>query len=139
MRRTDPPEIGWYELTTTEAGRRDAVTAALGRTAPVFPWHRYTFDLPHGAEHLARTSTCEHQAFRYGAAAYGFQFHLDMDAALIERWLELPAYRDELEAAGLGHGAAEIRAATVRPVPPWAPGRESFDGDRIAARDPTAC
>lgn len=113
VRRNAQPEIGWYELKTTEAGRRDAVTAALGRTAPVFQWHHYTFDLPRGAEHLARTSTCEHQAFRYGAVAYGFQFHLEMDAALIERWLELPAYRDELEAAGLGHGAAEIRAATA--------------------------
>lgn len=113
VRRNAQPEIGWYELATTEAGRRDAVTAALGETAPVFQWHRYTFDLPAGAEHLARTATCEHQAFRYGAAAYGFQFHLEMDTALIERWLDLPAYRDELEASGLGHGAAEIRAATA--------------------------
>jgi GMP synthase (glutamine-hydrolysing) len=113
VRRNRQPEIGWYDLATTDAGRCDPVTAALGTTAPVFQWHSYTFDLPSGADHLARTATCENQAFRYGAGAYGFQFHLEMDAALIERWLGLSGYREELEAAGLGHGAEEIRVATA--------------------------
>jgi len=112
IRRNPSPEIGWYDLATTDGGRRDPVTGALGAHAAVFQWHSYTFDLPAGAEHLARTPTCENQAFRYGAAAYGFQFHLEMDGALIERWLGLPEYRDELVAARLGHGPDEIRTLT---------------------------
>jgi GMP synthase (glutamine-hydrolysing) len=105
-------EIGWYDLETTEAGRDDAVLGPLGETAPVFQWHACTFGLPPGAEQLARTGTCEQQAFRYGGNAYGFQFHLEVDAPMIERWLRLPAYREELAASGIGRDEQSIRAAT---------------------------
>lgn len=114
VRRHEQHEIGWYDLALTEAGRRDPVTGALGESAPVFQWHSRTFDLPHGAEHLARTETCEQQAFRFGAAAYGFQFHLEADAAMIERWLAMPAFREELEAAGPPRSEPAIRAATAQ-------------------------
>jgi len=112
VRRNAVSEIGWYELATTEAGRSDPVLAPLGDVAPIFQWHGYTFDLPAGAAHLARTGTCANQAFRHGDNAYGFQFHLEMDKPLIERWLDLPAYRDELIAAGLGRDADSIRTET---------------------------
>lgn len=111
VRRLEEPEIGWYDLAMTEAGRSDAVLGALGAGAPVFQWHGRAFDLPSGAEQLARTNTCEHQAFRWGTSAYGFQFHLEAEAALIERWLALPAYRDELAARGRDEHA--IRTATT--------------------------
>jgi len=113
VRRHTTSEIGWYELATTEAGRGDPVLAPLGDIAPIFQWHGYTFDLPNGATHLARTSTCENQAFRHGDNAYGFQFHLEMDGPLIDRWLNLPSYRDDLIAAGLGRDAESIRADTL--------------------------
>lgn len=113
VRRQDRGEIGWYDLDVTEAGRNDSVVGALGGRAPVFQWHRYTFDLPHGASHLARTATCENQAFRHAGNAYGFQFHLEADAALIGRWLGLPTYRDELVAAGFGPAIETIQARTV--------------------------
>ncbi|MBS0582095.1 MAG: gamma-glutamyl-gamma-aminobutyrate hydrolase family protein [Proteobacteria bacterium] len=112
VRRHTTSEIGWYELASTAAGRSDPVFAPLGDSAPIFQWHGYTFGVPEGAAHLARTGTCENQAFRYGDNAYGFQFHLEMDKPLIERWLNLPAYRDELIAAGLGRDAESIRADT---------------------------
>jgi GMP synthase (glutamine-hydrolysing) len=112
VRRHEVSEIGWYDLATTSTGRSDPVFAALGGALPVFQWHGYTFDLPAGAEHLARTATCENQAFRHGDNAYGFQFHLEMDRPLIERWLGLPAYLQELIAAGLGRDADAIRNET---------------------------
>lgn len=112
VRRHHVSEIGWYNLATTDAGRSDPVFGPLGESAPIFQWHSYTFDIPKGATHLARTATCENQAFRQGNNAYGFQFHLEMDKPLIERWLGLPGYRDELIAAGLGRDAESIRADT---------------------------
>jgi GMP synthase (glutamine-hydrolysing) len=112
VRRHVRPEIGWYDLVTTAEGRADPVLSHLGQQAPVFQWHSCTFDLPQGAVQLARTATCEQQAFRFGAHAYGFQFHLEADAAMIERWLQLPAYRDELDAARIGQDAESIRGAT---------------------------
>ncbi len=113
VRRHVQPEIGWYSLQTTEAGRNDAVFAPLGDTHPVFQWHSYTFDLPAGAEQLARTQSCEQQAFRYGESAYGVQFHPEVDQALIERWLANTAYRNEIACAGLPHDVDAIRAQTA--------------------------
>jgi GMP synthase (glutamine-hydrolysing) len=116
IRRLDRPEIGWYELECTEAARSDAVLAPFGARAPVFQWHSYGFELPGGATHLARTGNWEHQAFRSGTSAYGFQFHLEMDAALVRRWLAHPAYREELAAAGLAQDGAAIDAQTIEHV-----------------------
>lgn len=116
VRKHHRPEIGWYPLQTTDAGAADPVLAPLAGVAPVFQWHRYSFEIPDGAHHLARTDSCEQQAFRWGDNAYGFQFHLEMDVPLIERWLANPAYREEL--AELGHDTSEdaIRARTVEHI-----------------------
>ncbi len=113
VRRHAQHEIGWYDLVTTAHGRQDPVLGTLGEQAPVFQWHGCTFDLPAGAVQLARTGTCEQQAFRFGHNAYGFQFHLEADGAMIERWLRLPAYREELAAAAIGRDEDSIRAATA--------------------------
>jgi GMP synthase (glutamine-hydrolysing) len=92
-------EIGWYRLQTTAHGDDDPLLSVLAPDSHVFQWHSRTFDLPDGARQLARTDTCEQQAFRYGDNAWGFQFHLEMDRPLIRRWLATPAYREELMAA----------------------------------------
>ncbi len=112
VRRIERPEIGWYPLQTTDAGLGDPVLGPLGRDTAVFQWHGRHFQIPETAIHLARTDSCEQQAFRWGDSAYGFQFHLEMDAPLIERWLANPAYRDELARSGLAHDADEIRTHT---------------------------
>jgi GMP synthase (glutamine-hydrolysing) len=112
IRRLPRPEIGWYEVHTTEAGRADPVLSGLGEGARLFQWHSYGFDLPSGAEHLAGSADCPHQAFRAGAHAYGFQFHLEVDAPLVGRWLRTPAYGEELACAGLPHDLEAIRRQT---------------------------
>jgi GMP synthase (glutamine-hydrolysing) len=81
IRRHRQPEIGWYDLAITAAGCVDPVFGVLGERSQAFQWHSYTFDLPHGAVHLARTDTWEQQAYRYGDNAYGVQFHPEVDQA----------------------------------------------------------
>lgn len=110
--RNPEAEIGWYELEATAEGLTDPVLSGFGDGTPVFQWHSRTFALPHGAVHLARTGGCAHQAFRYGSNAYGLQFHPEVNQALIERWLGIPAYRAELEQAGLAQDAESIRTRT---------------------------
>ncbi|AWV07468.1 glutamine amidotransferase-related protein [Marilutibacter maris] len=112
VRRHPAPEVGWHPLATTDAGRGDPVLAPLGDAAPVFQWHRYSFEVPREAVHLARSPLCEPQAFRFGDNAYGFQFHLEMDEALIERWLANPRYLAELAADGHPTDIETIRAQT---------------------------
>jgi GMP synthase (glutamine-hydrolysing) len=100
-------EIGWYDLEPTHLSAADPVFCALVQPHSVFQWHGYTFDLPNDAIHLARSSTCENQAFRYGKNAYGLQCHLELDERLINRWLSLPEYVADIEANGC-RGSAEI-------------------------------
>jgi len=80
----------------------------------VFQWHGYTFDLPPGAVHLARSAGCENQAFRYDRHAYGLQCHLELDKRLIHRWLNYPEYQHDLEQQGRGQDADTIRHLTER-------------------------
>ena len=110
-------EIGWYPLTVSDAGRTDPVLSPLAPRSTVFQWHGCTFEPPPGAELLATGESCRHQAFRLGASAYGFQFHLEMDQRLIDRWLSLPAYRRELETHSEDAGAAEIHHQSQTALP----------------------
>ncbi len=105
-------EIGWYSLHPTAATPSDPVMSPLTAPQPVFQWHSYTFDLPRGALLVATGPDCPMQAFRYGEDAYGFQFHLEMDEALIRRWLSEPSYLADLEACGSPQQPAAIEAAT---------------------------
>lgn len=83
-------EIGWYDVTPTKAGRDDNLISKFGGTQKIFQWHGDTFELPHGAVHLARSELCENQAFRYADNVYGFQFHLEVEKRLVDRWLRVP-------------------------------------------------
>ena len=102
-------EIGWYELEPTHQSAADPLFCALPEPHPVFQWHGYTFDLPAGAIHLARSETCENQAFRYGRHAWGLQCHLELDERLINRWLNYPEYRADLEQQGRGQDAEHLK------------------------------
>jgi GMP synthase (glutamine-hydrolysing) len=106
-------EIGWYDLQPTPAAAADPLLCALTHPRPVFQWHGYTFDLPSGAVHLARSDTCENQVFRYGHNAYGLQCHLELDEPLINRWLNYPEYAEDLREKGI-HDAQYIREQTHR-------------------------
>lgn len=105
-------EIGWYDLEPTRQSAADPMFCALVNSHPVFQWHGYTFDLPGDAIHLAKSATCENQAFRYGQNAYGMQFHLELDERLINRWLSLPDYVLDIEANGRRGDAESIRKQT---------------------------
>jgi hypothetical protein len=75
----------------------------------VFHWHGETFDLPDGAVQLARSETCEHQAFQLKRNVIGLQFHLEMTAdgalAILENC------RGELETGPYVQTEPELRAA----------------------------
>ncbi len=109
-------EIGWYPVGPGRDGGADRLFAALTQPTPIFQWHGYTFDLPAGAKHLARSAAYRNQAFRYADCAYGLQFHLELDRRLINRWLSLPAYLEELENSGVVSSAEQIRQDTDRHI-----------------------
>jgi GMP synthase (glutamine-hydrolysing) len=89
-------EIGWYDLHTTTEAVQHSILRSLGHTEKVFQWHGDTFDLPGGAVHLAASSLCVNQAFRYSENVYGLQFHLEVDEPMILRWLRVPENRHQI-------------------------------------------
>ncbi|WP_035706762.1 glutamine amidotransferase [Niveispirillum irakense] len=90
-------EIGWAALDLTDAGRNSPLRHLDG--VAVLHWHGDTFDLPDGAVNLASTTLCAHQAFMHGPAMLGLQFHGEVDADEIERWLI--GHANEIATVGL--------------------------------------
>ena len=74
-------EFGYYELEPTEAGR-DTIPEGL-----VVPQAHYQeFQVPDGAELLARSTLYPRQAFRANQYTYGFQFHPEVTRDVFRRW-----------------------------------------------------
>ena len=97
VKRNPVKEIGWYDVTPTQEGTKDPLFSCFNGTEKIFQWHGDTFDIPHGAVQLASSPECPNQAFRFGERTYGLQFHLEVDEALIQRWLKTPVHQRELE------------------------------------------
>lgn len=105
-------EIGWHEVTLSEAGRRDEVLGEFAPVQRVFQWHGDNLSLPPGGAGLASSPVCPHQAFRVGESVLGLQFHLEVNEALIERWLRVPDNQAELAEAAGQVDPAQVRAET---------------------------
>lgn len=110
-------EIGWQDVSPTPAAKDDLLFRDFGTVEKIFQWHSDTFELPEGAVPLAASQTCRHQAFRYGANVYGFQFHLEVDEPLIERWLTVPEHCAELVEGGGRVDPTIIRCETPLHLP----------------------
>ena len=80
----------------SDAAIEDPVFADLSRELLTLQWHGDTFDLPEGAVLLASSNAYPHQAFRFGRAAYGVQFHVEVSSAMAEEWGRVPAYAEYL-------------------------------------------
>jgi GMP synthase (glutamine-hydrolysing) len=100
VRKHTEREMGWYDVSLTEAGVVDPVIGHFGRVEKVFQSHGDIFDVPASAEHLARSEVCEGQAFRYGKNAYGLQFHLEVNREIVDDWLVMPENQEHFSGGG---------------------------------------
>ena len=98
------PEVGVLPVELTEEARADPVFSELPDEFLTLQWHGDTFDLPDGAVRLAGSPAYPNQAFRFGEAAYGVQFHLEVSPDLAREWAVVPEYAAALERV-LGPGA----------------------------------
>ncbi|WP_285726239.1 type 1 glutamine amidotransferase [Psychromicrobium xiongbiense] len=89
------------------AATREIGVAAISATGEltalngldVVHWHGDNAVLPEGVASLARTEDCGTQAFRHGSAL-GLQFHLELDAELLDTWLASGMAEDLAEGEG---------------------------------------
>jgi GMP synthase (glutamine-hydrolysing) len=103
-------EVGWGRVDLTAEGRVSALRPLGEDGAVVLHWHGDTFDLPAGATRLAANENYQNQAFAHGGSALALQFHLEADAAVLEKWYVGNA--DDLAAAETS--AAALRAETAQ-------------------------
>lgn len=113
VRRNATREIGWHDVALTEHGVSDPVLAAFSDVQKVFQWHEDGVKLPPDAIHLASSDASHVQAFRFGEHAYGFQFHLEVNQSLIERWLTVPANQEMLQAEASRVDPEEVRRQSM--------------------------
>jgi GMP synthase (glutamine-hydrolysing) len=106
-------EIGWYDVAPTEEAKNDSLLGTWSPSEKIFQWHGETFDIPRTSRHLAFSSLCSNQAFRYGTKVYGFQFHLEVEERMIQRWLSVEENQIEIAALGEKINPEWIHAETA--------------------------
>ncbi len=77
-------EIGWSPLTLSTAEKNPLTPI---ENISVLHWHGDTFDLPENAELLASSEIYPNQAFRVGQNILALQFHVEVAADSMEKWL----------------------------------------------------
>jgi GMP synthase-like glutamine amidotransferase len=80
------PEIGWHAMQI----RPHVDSQAWFGDAPellVFQWHYDAFALPAGAQWLACSDACRHQAFSIGPHL-AMQFHVELDLPKLRAWAQ---------------------------------------------------
>jgi GMP synthase (glutamine-hydrolysing) len=123
LRVGDPPlphrEVGFGALHFTRTAAEEPVLRGLGPAEVVLHWHGDRLQLPAAASLLASTLPCPEQFFRLGSRAYGLQFHVEVTAASLERWISEDALFVQ---SALGpDGAARLRADGARWLPAATP------------------
>jgi len=102
------PELGPGLVAKRDAAERDVLFAPVPMLPDVFQWHfDEVTELPLRAVLLATSTKYPHQAFRLGEAAWGLQFHVEADTAMVADW----AAGNEAVLAELGTSADEVVAA----------------------------
>ncbi len=119
--RNPQKEIGWFPVHFTEAAQKDPLFSGTPSPTTFFHWHGETFDLPAGAEWLAYSGRCRHQAFRYPGNVYGIQFHPEITPAMIEDWSAQPVNCGDVEdlPSPIDPHAADTAALARRVLNGW--------------------
>jgi GMP synthase (glutamine-hydrolysing) len=82
-------ELGAADVFLDETARSDALLGGFPAMMRVYESHTQSvLRLPHGAVRLASNPWDANQCFRYGAAAWGIQFHPEFDAEVVREYIE---------------------------------------------------
>jgi GMP synthase (glutamine-hydrolysing) len=100
----------WRDLDPLPAAIEDPVFAPLAPPVPALHFNEDVFEPPPGAVELLSRGGEGAEAFRYGEAAWGVQFHPDVDDRAMDRWLE--SFAPYIAEAGVDAGA--LRAESER-------------------------
>ena len=109
------PEAGFVTVTQTPACHTDTIFAGVPWRSPQFSWHgHHVATLPDGATPLASSERCPNQAFKVGLRTYGFQFHLEADATIVDSFVA--NHQSTLHRAGITTEEFAASRAGLEPV-----------------------
>jgi GMP synthase (glutamine-hydrolysing) len=111
--RAPVKEVGFEPIRPLPGASDDPLLSVWSDGDMVFQWHQDSATLPEGATPLATGDRVPVQAFRAGHAAWATQFHLEIDAAELELWLEDAAQFMDVKEVW-GKSPADIRAEAAR-------------------------
>ena len=110
VRRARKRTVAWRELERLPDAAGDPLVEALPDRIPALHWNEDVFDLPRVATEILGPRNEGVEAFRAGSAAYGLQFHPEVDPPSLDRWYA--DYGDWVGEAGVPE--PEARAADAR-------------------------
>lgn len=108
-------EVGALPVRWTKEGLADPVIRGVSAKTVVAQWHQDTFKAVPGATLLASTDRYTQQAFRLGTS-YAFQFHLELTADALDRWLS--SGFGELGEKGKDIAALRVEAQRLKAAEP---------------------
>jgi GMP synthase (glutamine-hydrolysing) len=112
-------QLGVLPLGLTPAAADDALLGAVAVGARALQWNDdVVVAPPPGAEVLAATPGGVPQAIRLGAAAWGVQFHPEVDATIVAGWAAQPGRPPH---PGTPTALAQLRAAEPELAATWRP------------------
>ena len=104
-RGSEGPELGAGLVAKRDLAGNDPLFWDLPLSPMVVQWHYDAVtDLPPRSTLLMSGTRYPHQAFRVGDKAWGIQFHVECDAAMVGRW----AVADEADPAVLARTVPEL-------------------------------
>ena len=106
-------EVGFEPIRTQPAAVTDPLLGHYRDGAMVLQWHEDTFELPTGADMLATGDQVRNQAFRFGERTWGVQWHLEVDRAELDGWLETFSAKADLQTEW-GKSADDVRSEADR-------------------------
>ena len=120
-RSTDGQQGGTHPVGLLPAAAEDPLFAAVPDGAVATHWNNdLVVELPPSAVELARTPAGV-QALRLGGAAWGVQFHPEVDLALVRPWAAADVGSGELAPERAETWLAEVATADAALVATWRP------------------
>jgi GMP synthase (glutamine-hydrolysing) len=130
-----PKEVGFEPVRPLPDAKEDPLLSFLGEDEFVMQWHEDTYELPPTATLLVTGDRVPVQAYRVGDVAWGVQFHLEVDAAELDWWLDVADAAIDVRAVW-GKSVDEIRSEAVRHIAAQEErGREIFRRFAAVARE----
>ncbi|ALK10717.1 type 1 glutamine amidotransferase [Blastochloris viridis] len=126
--RAKAPEVGLGTVELTASGAADPLFAGFANPVETFQWHGAEVTrVPEGGEVLAANGLCAVQALKFGRAAYGVQYHVEIGEDTVSDWEDIPEYAASLEAALGKEGVDKLAVDTMARLPQFALAARRFN------------